>query len=116
MTDQQVELLQDLMFRTVPGDLADAEDALRADMKAAHAKANKAAKAEIAEVIKRHGGTLKSIDNPTATMEDLFLNIVRESEARPGARRVSGSGPSPESGAEESAADSSGSDQGESGQ
>lgn len=49
------------------------------------------AKAEIAEVIKRHGGDLKSIDNPTATMEDLFLNIVRESEARPGARRVSAS-------------------------
>ena len=47
------------------------------------------AKAEIAEVIRRHGGTVKSIDNPTATMEDLFLNIVRESEARPGARRVS---------------------------
>ena len=53
------------------------------------------AKAEIAEVIRRHGGTLKSIDNPTATMEDLFLNIVRESEARPGARRVS-TGMSPE--------------------
>ncbi len=52
-----------------------------------------AAKQEIAEVIKRHGGDLKSIDNPTATMEDLFLNIVRESEARPGARRVSGSPP-----------------------
>ncbi len=50
------------------------------------------AKAEIAEVIKRHGGDLKSIDNPTATMEDLFLNIVRESEARPGARRVSATG------------------------
>lgn len=50
------------------------------------------AKAEIAEVIKRHGGQINSIDNPTATMEDLFLNIVRESEARPGARRVS-SGP-----------------------
>mgnify|MGYP001828981490 CR=1 FL=1 len=49
------------------------------------------AKAEIAEVIRRHGGTVKSIDNPTATMEDLFLNIVRESEARPGARRVSAS-------------------------
>ncbi len=46
------------------------------------------AKAEIAEVIKRHGGTVDSIDNPTATMEDLFLNIVRESESRPGARRV----------------------------
>ena len=50
---------------------------------------SEAAKQEIAEVIKRHGGDLKSIDNPTATMEDLFLNIVRESEARPGARRVS---------------------------
>jgi len=52
-----------------------------------------AAKKEIADVIKRHGGHLKSIDNPTATMEDLFLNIVRESEERPGARRVSGSSP-----------------------
>ena len=77
---------------------------------------NDAAKAEIADVIKRHGGTVKSIDNPTATMEDLFLNIVRESEARPGARRVSGSGPSPQSGAVESAGDSLGSDQGEPGQ
>ncbi|ELP31380.1 ABC transporter ATP-binding protein [Rhodopirellula baltica] len=48
-----------------------------------------AAKTEIADVIARHGGTVQSIDNPTATMEDLFLNIVRESEARPGARRVS---------------------------
>ena len=51
-----------------------------------------AAKAEIADVIRRHGGTLESIDNPTATMEDLFLNIVRESERRPGARRVSAAG------------------------
>ncbi len=47
------------------------------------------AKKEIADVIRRHGGTVESIDNPTATMEELFLNIVRESEARPGARRVS---------------------------
>ncbi|MCD0463217.1 ABC transporter ATP-binding protein [Roseiconus lacunae] len=49
------------------------------------------AKAEIRDVISRHGGDLKSMDNPTATMEDLFLDIVRESEARPGARRVSAS-------------------------
>ena len=47
------------------------------------------AKQEISELIKRHGGNVESMDNPTATMEDLFLNIVRESEARPGARRVS---------------------------
>ena len=65
------------------------------------------AKTEIAEVIKRHGGTVKSIDNPTATMEDLFLNIVRESDARPGARRVSSSTPS---------ADETSASEGESGQ
>lgn len=47
------------------------------------------AKTEIKELIQRHGGKLESIDNPTATMEDLFLNIVRESESRPGARRLS---------------------------
>lgn len=47
------------------------------------------AKREIAELIEKHGGDLQSMDNPTTTMEDLFLNIVRESEARPGARRVS---------------------------
>ena len=45
--------------------------------------------AEIKAIIEREGGTC-TLDNPTATMEDLFLNIVRESEARPGARRVSG--------------------------
>ncbi|MEM9586128.1 MAG: ABC transporter ATP-binding protein [Planctomycetota bacterium] len=56
-----------------------------------------AAKQEIAEVIARHGGDLKSIDNPTATMEDLFLNIVRESEARPGARRISSEEAAPQS-------------------
>jgi ABC-2 type transport system ATP-binding protein len=65
------------------------------DITEVHAKGlTEEAKAEIAEVIKRHGGSVKSIDNPTATMEDLFLNIVRESEARPGARRVSSGGSS----------------------
>jgi len=44
------------------------------------------AKREIAETIKRHGGELLQIDNPTTTMEDLFLDIVRESDARPGRR------------------------------
>ncbi len=44
------------------------------------------AKREIAEIVKRHGGELLQIDNPTTTMEDLFLDIVRESDARPGRR------------------------------
>jgi ABC-2 type transport system ATP-binding protein len=65
------------------------------DVTEVHARGlSEAAKTEIAEVIRRHGGTVDSIDNPTTTMEDLFLNIVRESERRPGARRVSAMGSS----------------------
>jgi ABC-2 type transport system ATP-binding protein len=46
-----------------------------------------ACKAEIAAVISRHqGAELLEMDNPTTTLEDLFLNIVRDSEARPGRR------------------------------
>jgi ABC-2 type transport system ATP-binding protein len=37
-------------------------------------------------VIAKHGGTLLSMSNPTSTLEELFLNIVRDSEARPGRR------------------------------
>jgi ABC-2 type transport system ATP-binding protein len=60
------------------------------DVTEVHARGlSEAAKAEIAEVIRRHGGHLESIDNPTTTMEDLFLNIVRESDERPGHRRAS---------------------------
>ncbi|REJ64653.1 MAG: ABC transporter ATP-binding protein, partial [Planctomycetota bacterium] len=42
--------------------------------------------AEILEVIARHGGELLSVQNPTTTLEELFLSIVRESQARPGKR------------------------------
>jgi ABC-2 type transport system ATP-binding protein len=45
-----------------------------------------AAKQEIRQVIDRRGGRLLSMDNPTTTLEDLFLNIVRDSEAHPGRR------------------------------
>lgn len=47
---------------------------------------SKEAEAEIREVIARHGGELVSMENPTTTLEELFLNIVRDSEARPGRR------------------------------
>ena len=47
---------------------------------------DEAAQAEIREVISRHNGELLSMENPTTTLEELFLNIVRESEARPGRR------------------------------
>jgi ABC-2 type transport system ATP-binding protein len=46
----------------------------------------KAAEEEIRQVIKRHGGELIGMDNPTTTLEELFLSIVRESEAHPGRR------------------------------
>lgn len=45
-----------------------------------------AAQLEIREVIERHHGSLLTMDNPTTTLEELFLTIVRDSEARPGRR------------------------------
>ena len=48
-----------------------------------------AAQVEVKNVIERHNGKLLSIDNPTTTLEDLFLKIISESEAHPG-RRVRG--------------------------
>jgi ABC-2 type transport system ATP-binding protein len=44
------------------------------------------AKEEIREVILRHEGTLLAMENPTTTLEELFLEIVRDSQARPGRR------------------------------
>ncbi|MCI0335011.1 MAG: ABC transporter ATP-binding protein [Planctomycetes bacterium] len=43
---------------------------------------------EIRHVIERSGGQVVSIENPTTTLEELFLSIVRDSEARPGRRAV----------------------------
>jgi ABC-2 type transport system ATP-binding protein len=46
-------------------------------------------KLEIKELIARSTGEMLRMDNPTTTMEELFLDIVRESDQRPG-RRGSG--------------------------
>ena len=43
---------------------------------------------EIRQTIERHNGELLSIEHPTTTLEELFLSIVRDSEARPGRRVV----------------------------
>jgi ABC-2 type transport system ATP-binding protein len=43
---------------------------------------------EIRQVIERNHGELVSIEHPTTTLEELFLSIVRDSEARPGRRVV----------------------------
>jgi ABC-2 type transport system ATP-binding protein len=44
------------------------------------------ARAEIEQVIQRHKGKLLSMGNPTTTLEELFVKIIRESEAHPGRR------------------------------
>ena len=41
---------------------------------------------EIREIIKKHGGEILSIENPRTTLEELFLDIVRERQERPGLR------------------------------
>jgi len=43
---------------------------------------------EIRQMIERHHGQLISMENPTTTLEELFLTIVQDSEARPGRRAV----------------------------
>jgi ABC-2 type transport system ATP-binding protein len=43
---------------------------------------------EIRQVIARHNGDLLSVEHPTTTLEELFLSIVLDSEARPGRRAV----------------------------
>ncbi len=44
----------------------------------------KEAEEEIRGIISKHGGELVAMDHPTTTLEQLFLSIVSESEARPG--------------------------------
>jgi ABC-2 type transport system ATP-binding protein len=51
---------------------------------------------EVRMVLARHGGAEIEVGHPTTTLEDLFLEVVRDTEARPGRRaRVAGSPPQP---------------------
>ncbi len=53
---------------------------------------SKEAEAEIRQVVEKHQGKLLGIGHPTSTLEELFLNIIAESEAHPGRRVRSGEG------------------------
>jgi len=53
---------------------------------------------EIRDVIARHNGEMLEMANPTTTLEQLFLSIVLDSEARPGRRAGSPSAGSPSAG------------------
>ena len=44
------------------------------------------AKRRIREIIEQDGAELVGMENPTSTLEELFLDIVRESQAHPGKR------------------------------
>lgn len=50
------------------------------------------AQAKIAEILATSGGKLLDVSSPRNTLENLFLDIVRESQNRPGARGIIGSG------------------------
>jgi len=41
---------------------------------------------EVRAVLARHGAADIEIGNPTTTLEELFLEVVRDTEARPGRR------------------------------
>ena len=69
-----------------------------------------AARAEIEAVIARHQGKLLSWGNPTTTLEDLFVKIIRESEAHPGRRVLSG-GVQQQSGVEQGPGDAAASEE-----
>jgi ABC-2 type transport system ATP-binding protein len=50
---------------------------------------DEAAQADVRQVIEKHQAKVLSMGNPTTTLEELFLHIIRESEEHPG-RRVRG--------------------------
>jgi ABC-2 type transport system ATP-binding protein len=52
---------------------------------------SEAGQEKVKEAIRAERGELLSAGNPTATLEDLFLRVIEESEAHPG-RRVHGVG------------------------
>jgi ABC-2 type transport system ATP-binding protein len=52
----------------------------------------KEAQEKIAEIMAASGGKMLDVSSPKNTLENLFLDIIRESQARPGARGIIGSG------------------------
>jgi ABC-2 type transport system ATP-binding protein len=55
-------------------------------LKAKGVKLSEDLRRDLAAVITKHGGQVESVDHPTTTLEELFLRIVRESQAHPGRR------------------------------
>ena len=62
------------------------EDVQRLELRATGVQLNDALKADLEEVLARHGGKIEFIGHPTTTLEALFLRIIEESKAHPGRR------------------------------
>ena len=62
------------------------EDVHRVEMRASGVQLTDELRADLEEVLRKHGGKLDFIGHPTTTLEDLFLHIVEESKAHPGRR------------------------------
>lgn len=94
MCSHQLADVQDVCDRVAilhQGDLKElgrVRDLLKVkDVTEIHAKGlDEKTKQEIKDLIERSNGELLQMDNPTTTMEELFLDIVRESDQRPGRR------------------------------
>lgn len=69
------------------------QDAVRVEMRASNIALNDQLRAELEQVLARHGGKLDFIGHPTTTLEDYFLRIVEESKAHPGRRYQPGAEP-----------------------
>src|SRR6516164_5861111 len=62
------------------------EDVQRLELRATGVQLDDALKADLEEVLARHGGKIEFIGHPTTTLEELFLRIIAESKAHPGRR------------------------------
>jgi ABC-2 type transport system ATP-binding protein len=66
------------------------QDVNRVEMRASGLQLTDQLRAELEEVLRRHGGTLDAVGHPTTTLEDYFLHIVEQSKAHPGRRFLPG--------------------------
>jgi ABC-2 type transport system ATP-binding protein len=62
------------------------EDVHRLEMRASGVQLNDALRRDLEELLARHGGKVESLGHPTTTLEDLFLEVVKQSKAHPGRR------------------------------
>jgi ABC-2 type transport system ATP-binding protein len=77
------------------------QDVNRIELQGSGVKLSEELKRDLELTLQRHGGKLESLGHPTTTLEELFLRIVKESQAHPGRRYLPAAEPvSPPSPAE----------------